>query len=154
MMYFRLERRQTLPASIESAWMFFSSPHNLPLITPPWLNLKITSKVPHTIDPGMRISYRITPFFGIPVTWISEITHVEPPVAFIDEQSRGPYRIWRHEHHFRKVGGGVEVRDRITYALNFGVLGRFTHAVLVRRRLETIFDYRRQALEDHSWETP
>ena len=38
------------------------------------------------------------------------------------------------------------VRDRVRYALPLGRLGRLAHAVVVRRDLERIFDYRRQAV--------
>jgi len=142
-----LERTQILSVSLEEAWQFFSSPLNLPTITPPWLNLMVTQKVPDRMFPGMIICYRVKPLFGIPFIWITEITHVDAPDSFVDEQRFGPYRFWQHQHHFRQIPNGVEMTDVVNYALKFGMFGRLVHAVLVRNQLEKIFDFRKRILE-------
>jgi ligand-binding SRPBCC domain-containing protein len=141
-----LHRTQKLPISIEQAWQFFSDPRNLAVITPPWLNLIPVSDVPDRIYPGMIIVYRIRPFPGMAVKWVTEITHVHRPGCFVDEQRFGPYKLWHHQHHFREIGGGTEIEDLIHYALPLGILGRMTHALTVRRQLDRIFEYRRQSL--------
>ena len=142
----RLERNQHLPISGEQAWRFFSSPLNLPAITPAWLNLTPLGNMPHRMFPGMVIRYRITPLLGIPVTWVSVITHLDPPHSFVDEQIRGPYRRWHHRHRFRPADGGIEMTDTVTYTMKYGLLGNLLHALLVRNRLESIFDFRQQVL--------
>jgi ligand-binding SRPBCC domain-containing protein len=147
MKLYRLHRTQILPVSLEEAWQFFSSPLNLPSITPPWLNLAAVGEVPDRMFPRVIIRYRVKPLFGIPVTWISEITHVDAPHYFVDEQRFGPYRFWHHQHHFRKVDGGVELTDTVFYSLKYGPIGRLMHAFVVRKRLEDIFDFRQRALE-------
>ena len=144
---YRLQRTQHLPVSCEHAWLFFSSPLNLPAITPRWLNLAPIGTLPDHMFPGMVIRYRVTPLFGIPVTWISEITHVDPPHFFVDEQLLGPYRKWHHQHHFRPVCGGVEMTDTIAYCLKYGFLGSLLHRLFVRKRLEEIFDFREKMLK-------
>ena len=144
---FSLERTQFLPVSLESAWEFFSSPLNLPSITPPWLNLKVRGEVPDRMVPGMVIYYRVKPLLGIPVTWISEITQLNPPHGFVDEQRVGPYRFWHHRHLFRPLRGGIEMIDQVTYSLKYGPVGTLVHAVFVRKRLKEIFDFRQAALE-------
>ncbi len=141
-----LHRTQFLPISVEDAWQFFSSPHNLPAITPPWLNLKISEGVFDSMFPGMLIRYRLTPMFGWPITWVSEITHAKPPTYFVDEQRFGPYRFWHHQHHFRTVNEGVEMTDIVSYQLKFGPIGTLLHASLVKKRLKDIFDFRQQTL--------
>ena len=97
--------------------------------------------------PGMVIRYRLAPLFGIPLTWISEITHVQPPHYFVDEQRLGPYRLWHHQHHFRPVKGGTEMSDMVYYSLKYGPLGRLMHAFFIREQLEEIFDFRQKTLE-------
>jgi ligand-binding SRPBCC domain-containing protein len=144
---YRLQRVQHLQVSREKAWRFFSSPLNLASITPPWLNLAPVGKVPDRMFEGMVIRYRVTPLLGIPVTWISEITHLDPPRAFVDEQRLGPYRLWRHRHTFRPVSGGIEMTDTVRYAMKYGPLGTAMHAFIIRRRLEQIFDFRQKTLE-------
>ena len=95
----------------------------------------------------MMIEYRVRPLFGIPATWLTEITHVEPGKFFVDEQRIGPYRMWHHEHHFTALGDGkVEVRDRVTYVLPLGWLGELAHPFLVKPQLERIFAYREKAV--------
>ena len=143
---FRLTRRQILPTDLEIAWRFFSDPSNLRLITPPWLDFRITSRVPERIYPGLIITYRIRPLAGIAVPWVSEITHVEPPRFFVDEQRQGPYRFWHHQHRLREEAGGVEKADLVHYGLPGGLIGIGLHAVLIRRKLDEIFRFRYHAL--------
>lgn len=142
-----LERTQILSVSLEKAWQFFASPLNLPTITPPWLNLKVTEKVSSRMFPGMIIAYKVKPFLGIPLTWITEITHVDAPIYFVDEQRMGPYRFWQHQHHFRQIKDGVQITDVVNYALKFRSFGRLVHAVLIKKQLEKIFDFRQKRLD-------
>ena len=147
MKLYRLERSQHLPITIETAWDFFSNPYNLQQITPLWLDFKITCAIPEKIHPGMIISYRLKTIFNIPTNWITEISHVNEPVFFVDEMRAGPYRFWHHEHLFIEKNSGVEVLDRVLYALKFGFLGQFLHDMVIRAKLADIFDYRQTALE-------
>lgn len=142
----RLQREQFLPIPPERAWEFFVHPKNLTLITPPDLGFRITSALPEKMHAGMIVTYTVTPFASLPVTWVTEITHLEEPRFFVDEQRFGPYRFWHHQHHFREEGAGTVMKDIVHYALPFGPMGLLT-APLVTRRLAAIFDYRRGILE-------
>lgn len=146
MYIYRIERSQVLSISIETAWKFFSSPGNLHLITPPWLNLKIIGPVSPIMRAGMLISYHVTPLFGLPMRWLSEITHVDARRYFVDEQRLGPYQLWHHEHFFHACEGGVRVDDIVSYALKYAVLGDLIHAIWIKKRLQMIFDYRSASL--------
>lgn len=140
-----LQRTQLLPMPIEAAWEFFSDPGNLPEITPPDLGFRIVSPVPQRMYAGMLVSYTVTPFGGFSVDWITEITHVREPEFFVDEQRFGPYRLWHHQHLFRTVAQGTEMTDLVHYLLPFSPFGQLA-AGFVRRRLERIFDFRRETL--------
>ncbi len=142
----RLHTVQRLPIEMDEAWAFFSSPKNLPLITPPSLDFQTTNDVPEVMHTGTIITYTIRPMFGLRVRWTTEITHADAPRLFVDEQRFGPYRFWHHQHHFRAIDGGTEVEDLVHYALPFGPLGDLAHALTVRRKLEEVFAYRREAL--------
>lgn len=142
----RLERTQFLPIPMADAWDFFSDPRNLCLITPPDLGFAITSPVPERTYPGLIVTYTVTPFLGVAVHWVTEITHCVAPSFFVDEQRFGPYRFWHHQHHFRQVPGGVEMDDIVHYRLPFGPLGELA-APFVATRLRRIFDFRREALD-------
>ena len=142
-----LEQTQTVTAGLEGCWNFFSDPRNLDRITPPELGFEVTSAPVPRIHPGLMIQYRVRPLFGIPLNWLSEITHVDEPHCFVDEQRIGPYRIWHHEHRFTDAGNGtVIVHDKVTYVLPFGLLGEIAHPLLVKPQLRRIFDFRNEAV--------
>ena len=147
MKIYKLKREQKLPVTIYEAWDFFSNPSNLLLITPPWLGFVIKSELPEKMYPGMIVTYTVTPFMNIPVNWVSEITHVDKPNLFVDEQRFGPYRMWHHEHLFRETPDGVAITDLVHYALPLGVLGRIAHELFVKRQLNEIFEFRKNYLE-------
>jgi ligand-binding SRPBCC domain-containing protein len=142
----RIHEVQRFPISLGEAWAFFSSPANLPLITPPGLALEVTSELPHKMYPGLLITYRLRPAPRVTAGWVTEITHMVEPHLFVDEQRFGPYRFWHHLHRFEEVPGGVEMHDVVHYALPFGPLGRLVHAALAARQLRSIFDFRRDVL--------
>ena len=140
-----LQRAQRLPRPLPETFEFFSRPGNLARITPPWLDFRITSDDVEMRE-GLRIGYVIRPL-KLPMRWVSVITAYDPPHRFVDEQVKGPYALWHHEHLFRAVDGGTEVTDTVRYALPFGPIGRLAHALFVRRQLEAIFDHRERTLE-------
>lgn len=138
-----LKNVQRLPVAIEKAWDFFSHPKNLAELTPAALNLKFTNALfREDMYPGQVITYNVKPVLRIPLFWMTEITHVDKPHFFVDEQRRGPYALWHHEHHFKPLAGGVEMTDLIHYALPLGLAGRLAHTLFVQKQLQQIFAYR------------
>lgn len=150
MKIYTLKRTQFLPIELDEAWNFFSSPANLSKITPEHMGFKILymSGGPNMYA-GQIIRYMVSGLPGIPMNWTTEITHVEEPHYFVDEQRFGPYALWHHQHHFKEVTGGVEMTDEVNYALPFGMLGRFVHWLFVGRAVNRIFDYRYKVLEQY-----
>jgi ligand-binding SRPBCC domain-containing protein len=130
------------------AWDFFSSPKNLQVITPPYLGFEIQSELPEKMYPGLFISYKVSPVLGIKLNWTTEITHVNEPHFFVDEQRVGPYTIWHHEHHFVQKEGGIEMTDIVSYKLPFGFLGRLVHPFLVAPKLNEIFAFRFKKVDE------
>ena len=144
---YRIERTQSLPISLEEAWAFFSSPKNLAEITPNELGFVVHGEVPEKMYPGLFIQYTVSPLLGIPMTWVTEITHIREGSYFVDEQRVGPYDIWHHEHFFESIPGGVKMTDVVHYKVPFGILGTLVHPFIVRPKLEQIFSYRWKANE-------
>ncbi len=142
----KLERVVRLRAELPRVWEFFADPRNLREITPPWLDFRLVSAAPPRMYPGLLLEYRVRPFPGPAWPWVTEITHVREGEYFVDVQRLGPYRLWHHEHHFRTVGGAVEVRDLVLYVLPGGWAGQLALARAVRARLRAIFDYRERAV--------
>jgi ligand-binding SRPBCC domain-containing protein len=142
---FRTE--QTIPSTMERVWEFISSPAKLKEITPPSMGFEVTGDLPSRMYPGMIISYRVTPLFGIRMTWVTEITHVQEGEYFVDEQRVGPYAMWHHQHRIEPVADGVRMTDIVTYTPPFGFLGAIANRLIIRRELRRIFRYRTEALE-------
>ena len=142
----QLKSVQKLPITLEEAWDFFSSPKNLKVMTPEELNLVPTSELPDRMYPGQFIEYKVKPVLGIPMTWVTEITHVKDREFFVDEQRVGPYKIWHHQHHFRAIDGGVEMTDIIDYLLPLGPIGVITEWLFVGGKIKGIFEFRRKKL--------
>ncbi len=142
---------------MEQAWDFFSSPANLQRITPAEMGFKIISRF-HGLRmyPGQLIEYKVRPLLGIPVYWMTEITQVQEPVYFIDQQRFGPYTLWHHQHHFKAIPGGVEMTDIVHYRIPLGLLGDLANWLFVKKKLESIFQYRYKAVEElfGSWKQP
>lgn len=97
--------------------------------------------------PGQLIEYNVSPVLGIPLYWMTEITHVEEGKYFIDEQRFGPYQLWHHQHHFVSVEGGVEMTDIVHYRIPLGWLGDLANWLFVRNKLKAIFEFRKNSID-------
>ena len=140
----RFESEQWFACPREELFEFFSSAANLDAITPPWLQFQTLTPAPITMRKGTLIDYKLR-IHGVPIRWRTEIKAWEPPVRFVDEQIRGPYRLWIHEHTFEEQDGGTLMRDHIRYAVPFDFL---VHELLVRRDVERIFAHRTRILRE------
>jgi ligand-binding SRPBCC domain-containing protein len=140
---FTLTRSQTLDRSLDEVFSFFADARNLARITPDWLKFTVVTSGPIEMAQGTLIDYRIK-LRGIPMRWQSEITVWEPPHRFVDEQRRGPYKFWVHEHTFEAIDADhTRVGDRVRYGVPGGGL---VHRLFVERDLDRIFEYREQKL--------
>jgi len=142
-------RESTLRAEVwvphppEAIFPFFSDPRNLQAITPPWLRFEVLTPLQEMKQRTM-IDYRLR-VHGFWFNWSSEITMWEPPIRFIDEQRRGPYRLWIHEHVFEPCRQGTLCKDFVRYAAPGGWL---VERLFVRRDVERIFAFRQQKLQE------
>jgi ligand-binding SRPBCC domain-containing protein len=136
-----------VPATLDAVWDFISDPRNLQEITPKNMDFRIlTPGLPEKIYPGLMIWYRLKLPGGVPAQWLTEITHVKDKSYFVDEQRKGPYALWHHEHFIREVEGGVEMKDLVTYRLPLGPLGELAGSLFVKKQLDGIFSFREEAL--------
>lgn len=143
-----LRREQILDAPVEEAFEFFSRAENLEAITPPLLRFRITTPGPIEMRVGALIRYRLR-LRGITASWLTRIEEWDPPRGFVDRQLRGPYALWHHTHSFEPAGvDGSRTRmvDLVRYGQRLGPLGTLAEHLLVRRDLDRIFDFRRDAI--------
>lgn len=149
MAFFQFQQSQEFPQSIDTIWEFISNPANLKIITPDYMGFDITSKeVPTSMYAGMIISYKVSPLFNIKTTWVTEITHVKEGRYFVDEQRVGPYKIWHHQHFLEATPTGTLMKDIISYQPPFGFLGTIANSLVIRKKLQEIFTYREQKLNE------
>ena len=139
-----LRRRQWVPGDLHDTFAFFERPENLARITPPWLDFRIVTPGPIRMRRGLTIDYTLR--VAARWRWRSLITEYDPPHAFRDVQVRGPYRTWDHRHRFWSEAGGTVVEDEVVYQLPGGPLGTLLHRLAVRRKLDAIFDFRREQI--------
>ena len=147
-MSYQLYREQILHCDLETAWQFFSSPMNLQKITPKNMGFTVLSELNEPIFEGMTIDYKVAPILGIPLKWRTIITHVAKNKSFTDFQEIGPYNYWNHFHEFIEHEKGILMKDTVDYELPFGILGKIAHRIFVKKKLEDIFDFRQQFLEE------
>jgi len=145
----RLEFTQKIPVDLDTAWDFFSSPLNLAEITPKDMTFDVTSpNMANTkMYPGLIITYKVSPLFGIKLDWVTEITHVKENEYFIDEQRFGPFAFWHHQHHFQSIDGGVLMKDILHYSVGWGVIGKVANGVIVNNKINEIFNFRYKKVE-------
>jgi ligand-binding SRPBCC domain-containing protein len=140
-----LERSQRLPGAPEHVFAFFADALNLERITPGWLGFRVVTPGPIEMARGTLIEYRLK-LHGVPIRWLTRIEVWEPPARFVDVQVRGPYRLWHHTHSFEPDGDETLMRDTVRYALPFGPLGELARRAFVARDLNSIFDFRHEAV--------
>lgn len=143
----RLYQTQLIKRNLADVFSFFENPQNLAKITPPKMGFKILTPLPIRMRQGTLIDYVVN-IMAVPVRWTSLITEYDPPHKFVDEQLKGPYSFWHHEHFFRATPDGTVIEDVVHYSLPLGFLGRLVEPILVRPQLKAIFEYRQRVIAD------
>lgn len=141
---FRLVAEVRLPRPRDEVFPFFADARNLDVLTPPWLHFEVTTGGEIRMEVGARIDYRLK-LRGIPISWRSRISAWEPPDRFVDEQEKGPYRSWHHEHVFDEVAGLTVARDIVHYDVPGG---RLIHALFVENDVRKIFAFRHRKMQE------
>jgi len=141
---FRLVAEVRLPRGRDEIFPFFADARNLDVLTPPWLDFQVLTEGEIPMVVGARIDYRLR-LHGIPIRWQSEISAWEPPFRFVDEQRRGPYRFWHHEHTFEEEDGLTVARDVVHYDVPGG---RLVNALFVEGDVRKIFGFRHRKMRE------
>jgi ligand-binding SRPBCC domain-containing protein len=146
---YQIKDQILIKASMNEVWDFFATPKNLQKITPKELGFIIKTELPDEMYAGMMVAYTVKPLFNIPLEWITEITQVHKHKYFVDEQRKGPYKMWHHEHHFQEVEGGILTTDIVSYELPLAPLGNLVHPLIVKPKLNEIFNYRTRIIQEY-----
>lgn len=147
--FYQFKRLQVVNADLDTLWEFIANPANLKKITPDYMGFEIISDSPtEKMYEGMIIAYKVTPLMGIKTTWVTEITKVKERQFFVDEQRMGPYKMWHHEHHIEESAAGVLMTDIVSYQPPFGILGNLANKMIIKKKLNEIFEYRKKVLDE------
>lgn len=138
----RLETR--IPFSADAVWLWHARPGAFERLAPPWRPTTVLDAgggLALGADKSLRLG-----FGPVGVRW--DITHraVEPGRGFVDEQTRGPFAAWRHEHRFEPDGAGCRLVDTITYALPAGALTGPLAGARTRAELQRVLRFRHARL--------
>lgn len=138
-----------IPIPLDEAWDFFTDPRNLAKLTPSEMNFKhVYEPDAVKVYPGMYLTYKVSPIVGIPLTWVTEITVVEPKHRFVDDQIKGPFGRWHHIHEFEAKGNHTIARDILYYEMPFGFLGSIAHVLFAKKDILKIFEFRKQRMSE------
>ena len=146
---YTLYAKQTVSKEIGLLWDFFRKPTNLNKLTPEDVHFKIKSAKSDDFYEGKIISYKIKPFKLLALNWVTEISQIKEGSYFIDNQISGPYKMWRHEHHFKdNHNGTTEIIDKVKYKVPFYIVGKLMHKMFIRKKLFNIFMFRQKQINN------
>ncbi len=148
-MLYTIKTKQFIKSDLDTVWDFISSPKNLNTITPDTMKFETLTELGNEkMYAGQIIEYYVTPFAGIKMHWVTEITHIKDKEYFVDEQRFGPYAMWHHKHFLKTVNGGVEMTDIVHYKIPYGIFGKIAHTLFVKNKLKEIFDFRFKKVDE------
>jgi ligand-binding SRPBCC domain-containing protein len=120
---------------------FFRHVNNRLQLTPPQWHSRLTAG-PESLELGCRLVYQGRRW-GVTQTLEVEVVELEEACLIIEEQRRGPFRRWRHSHHFEASSeGGTWLREEIDYLPPSGVLGQLLTTAFIERDLEELYRWR------------
>lgn len=132
---------------MHDACQFHTDTHNLPLITPPWINVKIESMDQPFVEHSC-VSLLIKRF-GITTRWVMEIETLQCPHTITDKMVSGPFSLFRHQRVFTPVSESqTQMDEKITIKLPFGWLGNMVFP-LIQSDMDKMFAYRHRATQDY-----
>lgn len=132
--------------TVDDAFDFLIRPANIALISPPTMGLHFVS-APEEVIKGSTLKFKIQSF-GQVQELVHEITHLDRPTRFIEQQVKGPLKAWIHEHHFESAGDGqVKISDTIEFLPPGGLLGFMVTESRILDSLDEGFDLRYKKLK-------
>jgi ligand-binding SRPBCC domain-containing protein len=134
----------SIKTDLGKIFRFHLDPKNLKLVSTPNLNLRfIESTSPLQKNSQVKIKFDIFPF--IPIEWHLVIEDLVDNELIVDVQTKGPFKYWKHKHHFKQLfDGTVVITDEIEY--DAGWLGKI-FAPLIKWQLNKMFKFRYKIIE-------
>jgi ligand-binding SRPBCC domain-containing protein len=139
----RYQKSIHINAPVDAVFHFHDDTRNLIKITPPSIKVSFTTRGAQGLGQDIFLSVRQ---FGLLTTsWHVQITEYQPPTRMVDEQIKGPFASWKQSRVIAATQDGSTLTDIVDYTLPFGPVGRLIDALVVRKQIEAMFEYRQQA---------
>jgi ligand-binding SRPBCC domain-containing protein len=139
-------KQSEVPAPPDAVFAWHEQPGAVERLTPPWERVEMVERG-DSLRIGTRVIFKVFtgPFAKL---WVAEHVEYDPPHLFADVQRRGPFAYWYHRHRFAPTGQGTTLMtDEVEYALPLGWLGALVGGGFVRAKLQKMFDYRHQVVQ-------
>jgi len=136
---FAFEREVLIAAPVERVFAFHTNPENLLLLTPADYGLRLI-QAPYPSIEGSLVMFELA--LPVVIPWLSRITELVVNDHFTDVQEWGPFQAYQHTHRFIATEEGTLLRDTVSYSPPLGWWGSPLEPLLIRPRLEALFDYR------------
>ncbi len=86
--------------------------------------------------------------FGVYLTHQSLISEMDFPTYFVDEQLKGQFKSFKHQHFFEQKENYVEVTDLLEYETPFGIFGQLFDKLLLKKHLTNFIIHRNAVLKN------
>ena len=86
--------------------------------------------------------------FGVYLTHQSLISEMIFPTYFVDEQLKGKFKSFKHQHFFEQKENYVEVTDILEYETPFGIFGQLFDKLLLKKHLRNFIIHRNTVLKN------
>jgi ligand-binding SRPBCC domain-containing protein len=141
----QIERTINIAAPLSAVFTFCADIRNHGRIAPPQTREQLLDPGDIPLQVGSVVKFRAR-YGGLYWTLSSRITAFEPPEApgmsdacFRDEQVRGPFSFWKHDHLFSALPNGETcVTDRFQFAAPLGPLGRIAERLWLKREMRAL----------------
>lgn len=94
--------------------------------------------------------------FGIRQQLTTKITAYEKPFHFRDEQTKGIFKLLKHDHFFEQKGDETVMIDSFEYESPFGIFGRIFNKLILTNYLTKFLNSRNNLIkefaETEKWE--
>ncbi len=143
-----LEFTTQIPATQQALYQFHTNFSNVAIVTPRFIKTRFVL-VPEEMEEGSRMTVEVDQIFRW-MPWDVTVEKLVPHRLMVDVQNgRGPFTVWRHEHHFFERDGKVFLMDRIQYSLPFGFVGKLLDMLFFRHLQLFLFSYRHHKTREY-----
>jgi ligand-binding SRPBCC domain-containing protein len=86
--------------------------------------------------------------FGIKQQLSSKISQVEPYIHFRDEQLKGAFKYFIHDHYFKEENGVVTMIDNFEFSSPYGIIGKIFDKLVLTNYMKSFLIERNQVIKE------